>query len=65
MSILPSSVALTEGPSSDNNIEELHSMIKKVTGVDLSSLPITNDEVREAILTLEIQLRQSMMHEAG
>ena len=63
--MIPSGVAVTEAASRDNKIEELQNMIKKVTCVDLSSLPFTIDEVREAILTLEMQLRQSMMHDAG
>jgi len=33
-------------------------MIRKVTGIDLSELPLTNDEVREAVFTLEMQLLQ-------
>ena len=36
-------------------------MIRKVTGVDLSALPFTNDEVREAIFDLEEQLKSGMM----
>jgi len=48
-------------PPTENDIEELQKMIRKVTGVELATLPFTHDEIRDAVFALEMQLMQGLM----